>query len=173
MAEAHETFMREALAEARRSLEAGDVPIGAVVVHDKRVVTRAHWRYEHGRLLDHPELLCLLEAERSGRVTHGRERRKATLYTTLEPCALCMSASMSFLLGRLVFALESRTDGAANLSELWQPAEGHPAPGEPPYAIPDIIGGVGRGDSLALIERFLATNSESPFAPWARTLLAA
>jgi tRNA(adenine34) deaminase len=166
-------FMAEALHEARAGLEAGEVPIGAVLVRGDEVVARAHWRFDHARLLDHPELLCLIEGERTGRVTHGRERRESTLYTTLEPCALCMSASMSFLLGRVVFALESRNDGAANLPDVWQPADGHPLPGEPPYAIPDVVGGVGRAESLALIERFVGEHPGSPFTTWARTLLAA
>jgi tRNA(adenine34) deaminase len=172
MAETDQTFMREALAEATHGLEAGEVPIGAVLVRSGEIVARAHWQYDAGRLLDHPELLCLLDAERSGAVTRGAERRETTLYTTLEPCALCMSASMSFLLGRIVFALESPSDGAANLPELWRPADGHPAADAPPYAIPEVIGGVGRADSLALIERFVVTNGDSPFAPWVRTLLA-
>ena len=161
--------MDEALAEASRSLEKGEAPIGAVLVYGGEVVARAHWQgMAQRRLLDHPELLALLEAERSGAVLRRREREEATLYTTLEPCALCMSAAMSFLLGRIVFALEAPSDGAANLPEAWRPVNGHPAPGEPPYAIPEVVGGVKRAASLELIKQFVDRN---PTARWARTLL--
>ena len=169
--DADERFMAVALDEARVGLDAGEVPIGAVLVHGDEIVAQAHWRFVHGRLLDHPELVCLLEAERCGGITRGRDRRMSTLYTTLEPCALCMSASMSFLLGRLVFALESPSDGASNLPAQWQPASGHPAAGEPPYAVPEVVAGVSRHASAALVDRFLTECAASPFAPWAQTLV--
>jgi tRNA(adenine34) deaminase len=166
-----ERFMAVALEEARVGLDAGEIPIGAVLVHGDDVLARAHWRFDDGRLLDHPELLCLLEAERNGVVMRGRDRRASTLYTTLEPCALCMSASMSFLLGRVVFALESPSDGASDLPMQWQPADGHPAAGEPPYAVPEVVAGVSRNESAVLVARFLTERAASPFASWARTLV--
>jgi tRNA(adenine34) deaminase len=173
MARDDEVLMGEALAEAERGLALDTVPIGAVVVHGGEVVARAHWRgFATRRLLDHPELLVLLDAERSGTVSRMNERRETTLYTTLEPCALCMAAAMSFFLGRVVFALDAPSDGAANLPKLWRPANGHPAPAEAPYAIPQIVGGVRSGESLALIERFLETH-DGPGTAWARTLVPA
>src|SRR2546423_10234581 len=100
-----EELMKEALTEARRSLDLDEFPVGAVVALDGDVVARGHWAGgAQRRLLDHAELLALMEAERSGRVSRRRERQAATLYTTPEPCALCMFAAMSFLLGRIVFA---------------------------------------------------------------------
>src|ERR671937_2505513 len=83
-----ETFMAEALSEARRSLDLDEFPVGAVLVLGNDVVARAHWRgAAQRRLLDHPELLALMDAERTGKVAGRRERSEATLYTTLEPCA--------------------------------------------------------------------------------------
>lgn len=135
--------MAEALAEAEKSLHVGRVPVGAVVVLDDEVVARAHWvGASQLRLLDHPELVALLEAERCGRVARRRERQEAVLYTTLEPCALCMAAAMSFLLGKIVYAAEAPIDGGTNLPRLWKPALGHPA-NAMPYAIPEVVGGCG------------------------------
>jgi tRNA(adenine34) deaminase len=90
--ERDEAVMAEALAEARRSLDLEEFPVGALVVLGGDVVARAHWRgIARRRLIDHAEILALMKAERSGRVSSRRERQRATLYTTLEPCALCMA----------------------------------------------------------------------------------
>jgi tRNA(adenine34) deaminase len=164
MRERDELFMAEALAEARRSLAVDEFPVGAVVVLADEVVVRAHWTgAAQRRLLDHAEMLALMEAERSGRVSRRRERQEATLYTTLEPCALCMAAAMSFLLGRLVFAAEAPVDGATNLPELWEPPTGHP-PNGMPYAIPEVVSGIGREASIALIAEWIR---RSPQRAWA------
>jgi tRNA(adenine34) deaminase len=160
--------MAEALAEARLSLDAGEFPVGAVVALRDDVVARAHWTgAAHRRLLDHAEVLALMAAERSGRVSRRVERQQATLYTTLEPCALCMGAAMTFLLGRIVFAAEAPVDGAANLPLAWQPPNGHPPDGMP-YAIPAIVGGVDRQASIALIAEWVRLN---PRHEWAAAYL--
>jgi tRNA(adenine34) deaminase len=159
-----EAFMAEALTEARRSLDVDEFPAGAVVVVGGEVVVRAHWTgAAQRRLLDHAELLALLEAERSGKVARRQERQEATLYTTLEPCALCMAAAMSFLLGRIVFAAEAPVDGGTNLPERWEPPNGHPPHGMP-YSIPDVVGGVGRDSSIELIAEWIR---RSPQRTWA------
>ena len=157
-------FMTEALAEARRSLEADEFPVGAVLVLGDKVVTRAHWTgASQRRLLDHAEMLALMEAERSGTVAGRRQRQEATLYTTLEPCALCMAAAMSFLLGRIVFAADAPVDGGTNLPELWQPPKGHPADGVP-YTIPEVVGGIGREASIELVREW---TRRDPRRSWA------
>lgn len=164
MARRDEEFMAEALAEARRSLDADEFPVGAVVAVGDEVVVRAHWTgAAQRRLLDHAEMLVLMEAERSGKVSRRRERQAATLYTTLEPCALCMAAAMSFLLGRIVFAADAPVDGATNLPELWEPPNGHPPDGMP-YTIPAVVGGVGRDASIALIREWVGRHPEQTWA---------
>jgi tRNA(adenine34) deaminase len=159
-----EAFMAEALTEAGRSLDVDEFPAGAVVVVGGEVVARAHWTgAAQRRLLDHAELLALMEAERSGKVARRQERREATLYTTLEPCALCMAAAMSFLLGRIVYAAEAPVDGGTNLPDLWEPRNGHPPHGMP-YAIPDVVGGVGRERSIELIAEWIRRSPERTWA---------
>jgi tRNA(adenine34) deaminase len=162
--ERDEAFMAEALGEARRSLDLDEFPVGAVVVLGGDVVVRAHWEgVARRRLLDHAEMLALTEAERSGKVSGRQERRNATLYTTLEPCALCMAAAMSFLLGRIVFAADAPVDGGTNLPELWTPPNGHPHDGVP-YTIPEVVGGVGREASIALIAEWVSRSAQRSWA---------
>ena len=159
--------MGEALAQAEQGLARNEVPIGAVAVHDETVLAAAYWQLRPSyRLLEHPELVVLRRAEAS-RGLGTAERRAVTLYTTLEPCLLCMGAAMSFMVGRVVFALEAPSDGATGVADAWQPALGHPTEGWP-YAVPEIVRGVGRELSLALVETYVERN---PDAEWAKTLV--
>lgn len=155
---ADERFMREALALAERGLNEGEMPIGAVVVLDGAIISSAYWRFRRDALLDHAEMLALREAEKDDRILDRRP--DVTLYTTLEPCLLCMGGAMSFMLGRIVFALEAAYDGASNVTKVWQPALGFPLDGFRVFSNPGVIGGVCRDEALALMRAYVATNSE-------------
>jgi tRNA(adenine34) deaminase len=169
--ERDDELMAEALAEAEQSLAVDEFPVGAVVVARDEVVARAHWTgFAQRRLLDHAEMLALMDAERSGRVASRRERRQATLYTTLEPCPLCMAAGMSFLLGRIVFAAAAPVDGGVNLPEVWAPPNGHPQDGMP-YSIPLVTGGVQCDESIKLIAEWMRRDPER--RSWAQPYVAA
>jgi tRNA(adenine34) deaminase len=104
------TFMREALAEARRGLDAGEVPVGAVVVVDGAMVSRAH--NAPIALADptaHAEVLALREA---GRKTGNYRLTGATLYATVEPCAMCCGAALHARLARVVYGAADAKAGA-------------------------------------------------------------
>ena len=159
MRNSDEEFIREALEEAEAGLLAGDVPIGALVVREGTVLARAHWSWERDRdLLAHPELVVL----------RGVDARGGTLYTTLEPCVMCMGAAMSSFLRRVVYSLDSPTDGAAGVPSLYR--ERLPASGQP-WSVPEVVGGVCRAATLQLVERFLETARPGPIRCWAETLV--
>src|SRR5207302_7258382 len=105
------TWMAEALAEARKAAAEGEVPIGAVVVVDGRIVGRG--RNARETRLDptaHAEVLALQEAARS----LGRWRLSgATVYATLEPCPMCAGALVNARIDRLVYAVPDPKAGAA------------------------------------------------------------
>jgi tRNA(adenine34) deaminase len=105
------TWMAEALAEARKAAAEGEVPIGAVVVHDSRVVGRGRNAREGRRdPTAHAEVLALQEAARS----LGRWRLSgATVYATLEPCPMCAGALVNARVDRLVYAVPDPKAGAA------------------------------------------------------------
>jgi tRNA(adenine34) deaminase len=158
--------MREALRLAEEGLAAGDQPIGAIVALDGEVVAAARWRLGRGRMLDHAEVVALRAADADPRV-HGR-RREATLYTTLEPCLMCMGAAMSFPVARVVYALEAPVDGASEIAEIWQPDLGHPPERVPIYGVPEVVGGVLREESLALAVAFA---DQHPELAWAQAFV--
>jgi tRNA(adenine34) deaminase len=93
--------MREALAVAERGAGAGEVPVGAVVVMDGAIVARAHNApVALGDPTAHAEILVLREAAR--RVGNYR-LTGATLYATVEPCAMCAGAALQARVARLVY----------------------------------------------------------------------
>ena len=103
--------MQEALAEARLAAEAGEVPIGAVVVREGTIVARGHNRVL--REVDptaHAEVVALRAA--AGAVGNYR-LNGCTLYVTLEPCAMCAGAMIHARLDRLVYAAADPKAGAA------------------------------------------------------------
>lgn len=104
-------WMRLALAEAQRAALHGDVPVGALAVHEGRVIGRGRNRREVDRdPTAHAELIALREASRALR--HWR-LDGVTLYCTLEPCAMCAGAMVLARLPRLVYATSDPKAGAA------------------------------------------------------------
>ncbi|HKI87118.1 MAG TPA: tRNA adenosine(34) deaminase TadA [Thermoanaerobaculia bacterium] len=95
-------FMRAALAEARRAELEGEVPIGAVIVHDGKIVATGRNRREgRGDPLAHAELEAIRAASDA---TAGWRLERMTMFVTLEPCAMCAGALVASRIERLVFA---------------------------------------------------------------------
>jgi len=162
-----ERLMRQALSWARRGLEAGELPIGAVVAAGGEVLAGAHTNERaEGRLLVHAELDALLAADATA-VDVG-DRGALTLYTTVEPCLMCLGAAMSMFVPRVVFSLEAEGDGSTSLIAQWRRDEVQ----FPGYQPPAVSSGVLRDESLALFEEYLAADppDDGP-TRWARRLL--
>ena len=105
-----EALMGEALKEAEKALEAGEVPVGAVIVHRGRIIARAHNQRETLRdPTAHAEMIALTQAASAldrWRLTG------CTLYVTLEPCTMCAGAMVLARVDRLVFGTEDPKAGA-------------------------------------------------------------
>ena len=103
-------LMGLALAEAKAAAEAGEVPVGAVVVVDGEVVARrGNERERTGDPTAHAEVLALRDAAAA---TGDRRLRGATLVVTLEPCPMCAGAAWAAQVGRIVFGAEDPRAGA-------------------------------------------------------------
>lgn len=104
-------YMSEALKEACAAAEEDEVPVGCVIVHNRRIIARAHNQVE--RLKDptaHAEMLALTSA------THYLKSKwldEAAMYVTVEPCSMCAGALVLARIKRLVFGAKDPKTGAA------------------------------------------------------------
>lgn len=102
-------FMQEALKEARKAFELDEVPVGAVIVCEGKIIARAHNLSE--RLTDstaHAEMQAFTMAS-----SHlgGKYLNECTLYVTLEPCPMCAGASFWTQLGKIVYGASDEKRG--------------------------------------------------------------
>lgn len=106
------SFMRNALELAARAGQAGEVPVGAVVVHESRVIAEAYNEREgKPSALAHAELLALERAT----AKLGRWRLSGcTLYVTLEPCVMCAGAIVQSRVDRVVYGATDPKGGAVD-----------------------------------------------------------
>ena len=118
----HENYMRRALRLAAEAADAGEVPVGCVIVDgDGAVIAEGRNRREETRgVCGHAELEAL---ERASRARGDWRMDDCTLYVTLEPCPMCAGAMINARLGRLVYgAREPQFGSAASVLNLFEEA---------------------------------------------------
>ena len=115
-----EQFMRKALYEAQRAAEEGEIPIGAVIVCNDRIISRAHNLTE--KLHDvtaHAEMQAITAA---ADLLGGKYLSDCTLYVTIEPCVMCAGAIGWAQIGRIVYGTNDEKRGY----QLYAPRALHP-----------------------------------------------
>lgn len=118
--EQDEKFMQEALREAKAALDAGEIPIGAVVVWKGRIIGRGHNQTE--KLHDttaHAEMIAITAATEA---MGGKYLNDCTLYVTVEPCPMCAGALNWAQIGRIVYGAPDPRRGYS----LFSPSLLHP-----------------------------------------------
>jgi tRNA(adenine34) deaminase len=106
----HQEFMEMALEEARRGLASGEVPIGAVIVVEGRIVARAfNQPISTSDPTAHAEMLVLREA---GKASANYRLTEATVYVTLEPCLMCVGALVHARVREVVYGAPEPKTGA-------------------------------------------------------------
>lgn len=119
-----EAWMRRALALANEAAERGEVPVGALVVHEGQLLAEASNRRNEGHdPMGHAEVLALRDAA----LRRGTWRMdEVTLYVTLEPCTMCSGLLVQSRLGRLVFgARDERMGGIRSLFQIADDPRAH------------------------------------------------
>ena len=115
-----EYFMREALKEAQKAFDIDEVPIGAIIVSNNRIIARAHNLTE--RLNDvtaHAEMQAFTSA---AEFLGGKYLHNCTLYVTIEPCVMCTGASYWTQLNKIVYGANEPKRGTSDLNiKLFHP----------------------------------------------------
>jgi len=121
----HEYWMRHALQLAKRAWEEGEVPVGAVLVHNNQVIGEG-WNRPIGRHdpTAHAEIMALRQG---GLVLQNYRLLDTTLYVTLEPCVMCSGAMIHSRIGTVVYGARDEKTGAAGslLDVLRHPGMNH------------------------------------------------
>lgn len=105
----HEKFMKIALKEAKKAAKKKEVPIGAVIVKNDKVVAKAHNLREKSNLATgHAELLAIQKANKK---LKSWRLDRCTLYVTIEPCPMCAGAIIQSRIGKLVYGAQDLKSG--------------------------------------------------------------
>lgn len=141
------SFMDEAMAQARAAGARGEVPVGAVVVRDGRVVARAGNRT---RELSDPTAHAEVLAIRAACAAAGSERLNGyDLYVTLEPCAMCAAAIAAARVARLYYAAsDPKSGGVAQGARVFAHPQAH--------HVPEVYDGIAAAEAEALLKAFFA-----------------
>jgi len=103
-------FMAEAIAEAKKGFADGEVPIGAVAVRAGKIVARGHNRRNMLKdITAHAEIMCLRDLSKG---INNLDLSDVTIYSTLEPCAMCLGAMIHYNVKRIVFGEHDLLGGA-------------------------------------------------------------
>ncbi len=138
-------MMAEALAEARKALSEGEIPIGAVVGCGGKIIGRGHNMTERLRdVTAHAEMLAITAATET---LGGKYLRDCSLYVTMEPCLMCAGAIGWSQVSRLVYGASDPRRGYLSLTRTDRPVL-HPST--------QIVSGVLGDESLALLQNFFA-----------------
>jgi tRNA(adenine34) deaminase len=145
--DADTSFMHLALEEARSAAAAGEIPIGALLVHDGKVLARSGNRtIRDCDPTAHAEIVAIREA---ARVLENYRMSGATLYVTIEPCSMCAGAIIQARIPRLVYGADDPKGGAARscFEVLTNPALNHQV---------EITSGVLAADCASVLQSFFA-----------------
>ena len=158
--------MKITIKVAKEALEQEELPIAAVVFLGDEIVSSCYTTDKADkRFLIHAELKALLEADMMRFPL--KKRKEMQLFTTLEPCMMCLGAAMSFYIGEIYYALEAPMDGAVRFADQFWDKECKEMPS---YRLPKIHGGILREEVKDLFKDFLQRNKPGAFFDFAESL---
>ncbi len=138
------SFMREAMSLAALAQEIDEVPVGAIIVRDGRIIAKAYNTREHSKCATHhAEILAIEEACRT---LGGWRLPGCTLYVTMEPCAMCAGAIINARIPKVVFGAPDLRFGAfGSLINLANVPLNHK---------PELVGGVLKEENVEMLQGY-------------------
>lgn len=134
-------FMKKALQEAEYAFEAGEVPVGAVIVVQDRIIARAHNLTEKlNDVTAHAEMQAITSA---ANFLGGKYLKDCTLYVTLEPCQMCAGALYWSQIGKIVYGAADEQRGCGVMRTTLHPRT-------------KMIGGILSDEAASLLQQFFA-----------------
>ncbi|WP_300021823.1 nucleoside deaminase [uncultured Maribacter sp.] len=132
-------FMKKALQEAEDAFEAGEVPVGAVIVVQNRIIARAHNLTEKlNDVTAHAEMQAITSA---ANFLGGKYLKDCTLYVTLEPCQMCAGALYWSQIGKIVYGAKDLQRGCGAMGTTLHPKT-------------KILGGILEEEAASLLQQF-------------------
>lgn len=106
-------YMKEAIKEAKKALKKDEVPVGAVIVQNNKILSKAYNRKEHKKnAIMHAEIIAINKACKKNKSWHLDD---CVLYTTMEPCMMCCGAIIQSRIKKIVFLVENNNYGCTHL----------------------------------------------------------
>lgn len=145
----HEYFMRQAIIEAGKAIEKDEVPVGAVIVYEGRIIARAHNQRE---LLNdptaHAEMIAITQA---AAYLENWRLTGTTIYVTLEPCAMCAGALVQSRVDTLVYGTVDKKAGAcvSVMNLVQEPRFNHRL---------EVVPGILANECKSLLQKFFLEN---------------
>lgn len=132
-------FMKRALQEAKYAFEAGEVPVGAVIVVQDRIIARAHNLTEKlNDVTAHAEMQAITAA---ANFLGGKYLKDCTLYVTLEPCQMCAGALYWSQINKIVYGTKDLQRGFEVMGSTLHPKT-------------EVVGGILENEAAALLQQF-------------------
>lgn len=138
-------FMKQALLEAQKGYEAGEIPVGAIIVANNQIIARGHNLTEQlNDVTAHAEMQTITAASNA---LGGKYLKGCTLYVTLEPCVMCGGALFWSQIDRVVFGAKDDKRGAGLHKQIYHPKT-------------KVTGGLMAEECAELVNRFFSEKRE-------------
>lgn len=151
-------WMRLALEEAKEAMEYAEIPVASILVGDGTEVARGQTQVRRREsIAAHGELYAILDAK-----SQIYKYSELSIYTTLEPCLMCLGACAQAGVTRVVFGMRAAPDGAAHAAEHLPTS----------LNLPKVVGGILEDDEIALMHQFADRFPDSPAIEYVQAMLA-
>lgn len=152
--------MQLTLEYAKEALEKREMPIAAIIFKGDEIIAKAYTsEYTDGRFLVHAEIKALIEADKLK--PSYKDRQAMQLFVTLEPCMMCLGASLSFFLGEIHYAVDAPEDGGIKfLGDV-----------DKSLVVPKVYSGMMKDECMELYKTYISVAPNSAMKSFAENLI--